>query len=106
MNPLINIESFVSENAPYGFFHKIYFKQNSEAFSEYGDWVYGRFIKVEAKFYKRLSDNFLLKISAPRINGYNKNLKEGGVSFLSHKGVHFGDIDINATYPVLAEVEA
>lgn len=99
MNPLINIESFMSENAPYGFYHKIYFKQSSSSFTDYGNWIYGRFIKVESKFHKKVTENKFLKISAPKINGYNNNLREGVTSMLSYKGINFEHIDIEATYP-------
>jgi len=96
----ITLADFVDFNIPFTTYRAIFFKEGTEAYNVFGDFVYGKFLNGAATGGMRIREySRRLQIDAPRNSNYNKGLKDALRVGLYFKGVRFKDIDILLTYP-------
>ena len=100
MSKFISFESFVTMTAPFKKRRMIYFNDESEAKTMYGDKVYGCFIGNKAFNLPEdiPLDKRVLKIDAQVVNGHNLTLGNSRMT-LFYKGVNFTDINVDKSFP-------
>jgi hypothetical protein len=94
----IPYSTFIEIRLPFTRFHRIFFKEGSEAHKVFGESIYGRFISPAATTPIE-EDQAYLKIEAPQALSNPMHFTHSLQNSLHTKGVRFHDIDLARTYP-------